>query len=86
MDSFNSATKNQLSLNKLLETQLNQLAAAVPSSEQGKIPGKPEDPIERVRLVNTRFMNPLPKSVWVHKLDSPFPVKRDDLGLPTITC
>jgi len=67
IDSFNSAMKNQLSSNKMLETQLAQLAAAVPSSEQGKIPGTPKEPIEGVRLVNTRFTNPLPKSVWVHK-------------------
>jgi hypothetical protein len=70
----------------MLETQLAQLAAAVLSSEKGKIPGKPEDPIKGVTLVNTQFTNPWPKSVWVHKLDSPFPVKSDDLGLPTITC
>jgi len=86
MDSFNCAMKNQLSINKMLETQLAQLAAAVPSSKQGKIPRKPEDPIEGIRLLNTRFMNPWPKSIWVHKLDSPFVVKRDDLGLPTFTC
>ena len=45
MDSFNSAIKNQLSFNKVLETQLAQLAAAVPSYEQGRILGKPEDPL-----------------------------------------
>jgi hypothetical protein len=34
MDSFNSAVKNQLSFNKMLETQLAQLAAGVhPSSK-----------------------------------------------------
>jgi len=69
----------------MLETQLAQLAAVVPSSVQGKIPKKPEDPIEGFRLVNTQFTNPWPNSVWVHKLDSPFSVKRDDPGLPTIT-
>ena len=50
MDSFNSAVKNQLSFNKMLETQLAQLAAGVPSIEQGKILGKPENPIEDVKL------------------------------------
>ena len=58
MDSFNSAVKNQLSFNKMLETQLAQLAAGVPSIEQGKILGKPEDPIEGVKLVNMRFSKP----------------------------
>jgi hypothetical protein len=86
MDSFNSAMKNKLSFNKMLETQLAQLAAVFPSSEQGKIPRKPEDPIEGVRLVNMWFTNSWPKSIWVNKLDSPFPVKRDNPGLPTITC
>jgi hypothetical protein len=63
MDSFNPAMKNQLSFNKIQETQLAQLAAAVPSSKQGKIPGKPKDPIEGVKLVNTRFTNTWPISV-----------------------
>jgi len=58
-DSFISAMKNQLSFKKMLETQLAQLAAAVPSFEQGKILGKPEDPIEGVKLVSTRFGKPL---------------------------
>jgi hypothetical protein len=58
MDRFNSAMKNQLSFNKMLETQLAQLAAVVRSFEQGKILGKPKDPIEGVKLVNTRFGKP----------------------------
>ena len=53
MDSFNSAIKNQLSFNKMLETQLAQLAAAVPSYEQGRIPRKPKDPLESVKIVST---------------------------------
>ena len=55
MDSFSSAFKNQLSLSKMLETQLAQLVAAVPSYEQGKIPGKPKDPVEFVNLVTTKY-------------------------------
>jgi hypothetical protein len=86
LDSFNSAMKNQLSFNKMLETQLAQLAAAVPSFEQGKIPGKPEDPIEGVKLVTTRFGKPPVQSNWSYLLDSPFITKKDDPGLPTITC
>ena len=62
MDSFNSAMKNQLSFNKMLETQLAQLVAAVPSFEQGKIPGKPEDLVEFVKLVTMRFGKPLLRS------------------------
>ena len=43
MDTFASAIKNQHSFNKLLESQLAQLAAAVPLLEKGKIPGQPDD-------------------------------------------
>ena len=86
LDSFNSTMKNQLSFNKMLETQLAQLAAAVPSFEQGKILGKPEDPIESVKLVTTRFGKPPLWSNWGYLLDPPFITKKEDLGLPTITC
>jgi hypothetical protein len=34
LDDFSSAIKNQLSFNKMLETQLAQLAAAIPSFEK----------------------------------------------------
>jgi hypothetical protein len=42
MNSFSTAIKNQLSFNKMLESQLQQLANIVPTN-QGKIPGQPED-------------------------------------------
>ena len=41
LDSFSSAQKSQLSFNKMLETQLAQLAALVPSAKDRKIPGQP---------------------------------------------
>jgi len=47
----------------MLETQLAQLAAVVPSFEQGKILGKPEDLTEGVKLVTTRFSKPPVRSV-----------------------
>jgi len=37
MDTFASAIKNQHSLNKMLESQLAQLAAVVPPLEKGNI-------------------------------------------------
>ena len=43
MDTFACAIKNQHSFNKMLESQLAQLAAAVPLLEKGKIPGQPDD-------------------------------------------
>jgi uncharacterized coiled-coil protein SlyX len=39
MDTFTSAIKNQHSFNKMLESQLAQLAAAIPPLEKGKILG-----------------------------------------------
>jgi hypothetical protein len=42
MDGISSTIKNQLSFNKMLETQLAQLAAAGPST--GKILGNPKPP------------------------------------------
>jgi hypothetical protein len=34
LDEFSSALKNQLSFNKMIETQLAQIAAAIPSYEK----------------------------------------------------
>ena len=51
MDSFASAIKNQHSFNKMIESQIAQLAAAIPSSDKGKIPGQPED-LETTNLVD----------------------------------
>jgi hypothetical protein len=48
MDGFSTAIKNQLSFNKMLETQLAQLAVA----ELGKIPGQPKSTLERVNVIN----------------------------------
>src|SRR6185295_10879735 len=42
VETVSSALKNQLSFNKIIETQLAQIAAAVPSAESGKILGQPE--------------------------------------------
>src|SRR5919205_2240771 len=86
LDSFHSAMKNQLSFSKMLETQLAQLAAAVPSFEQGKILGKPKDPIEGVKIVTTKFGKPSLRSNWGYLLDPPFITKKEDPGLPTIIC
>ena len=52
-----SALKNQLSFNKMKETQLAQIAAAIPISETGKIPGQPESPVETANMVSTGWGN-----------------------------
>jgi hypothetical protein len=43
MDSFASVIKNQHNINKMIESQIAQLVAAVPPSDKGKILGQPED-------------------------------------------
>jgi hypothetical protein len=50
--------KNQLSFNKMIETQLAQLAASLPSSELGGIPGQPEPTREHVSTISTRWGKP----------------------------
>ena len=59
MDDFSTAIKNQLSFNKMLETQLAQLAAAV---ELGKILGQSESTLESVNVVTTRWDKPSSRS------------------------
>jgi len=51
MDTFASAIKNQHSFNKMLESQLAQLAVVAPPLEKGKILGQPED-LETNNLVD----------------------------------
>ena len=53
MDGFSTAIKNQLSFNKILETQLAQLAAATPTVDTGKILGQPESTLESINVVAT---------------------------------
>ena len=41
LETLSSTLKNQLSFNKVIETQLAQIAASLPTVESGKIPGQP---------------------------------------------
>jgi hypothetical protein len=50
MDDFSSAIKNQISFNKIIESQLIQIAAAVPATNPS-IPSQPEG-LESVNLVD----------------------------------
>jgi hypothetical protein len=84
MDAFASAIKNQHSFNKMIESQLAQLAAVVPLLEKGKILGQPEG-LETTNLVdiyNTAnyYIEP-PEVKWI---DYTLPNKKDDLGRPVI--
>ena len=51
MDSFTSTIKNQHNFNKMIESQIAQLAAVVPLSDKGKISGQQED-LETTNLVD----------------------------------
>ena len=44
LECFNSVIKNQLSFNKMIETQVAQLALYCPNANTGKLPGQPEVP------------------------------------------
>jgi hypothetical protein len=86
MDSFTSAIKNQHSFNKMIESQISQLAASVPVTERGKIPGKPED-LETANLVDIynagQYFTAPPKQ-WGTWVDDTLPVKKGDPGRPVI--
>jgi hypothetical protein len=51
MDSFSNAIKNHHSFNKMIESQIQQLATIVPLAKQGKILGQPEE-LESTNLVD----------------------------------
>jgi hypothetical protein len=84
MDSFSSAIKNQHSFNKMIESQIAQLAAAVPPTDKGKIPGQPED-LKTANLVDIHNAAGcyIEQSIgrWV---DYSLPIKKGDPRSPVI--
>jgi len=82
MDNFSTAIKNQISFNKMIESQLNQIAVAVPTTNPN-IPSQPEG-LESANLVDMfdtgNWSNPITE-VTTDLL----PVKRGDPGCPVIT-
>ena len=73
MDRFSNAVKNQLSFNKMLETQLAQLATATPVAELGKTPGQPKSTLESVNVINAMWKEPLSRTPlsYAEKLTRP---------------
>ena len=66
MDSYSSAIKNQHSFNKMIESQITQLATAIPSTDKGKILGQPKD-LETTNLVevyNAGYYQELTTGGW----------------------
>ena len=51
LDSFSFIIKNQHSFNKMIESQIAQLVAAVPLTDKGKILGQPKD-LETTNLID----------------------------------
>jgi hypothetical protein len=84
MESFSNAIKIQLSFNKMLESQLQQLAPFATANDKGKIPGQPRE-LETANLVDIfnagSYWSDSPKGTW---LDSSLPTKNGDPGRPII--
>ena len=81
----------------MIETQLVQLAVAAPVSENGKIPGQPESPVETANMVSTGWgnlprqtsqtnhagrYNPPRNDTW----DGLVAAIQEDPGVPMISC
>jgi hypothetical protein len=84
MDTFASAIKNQHNFNKMIESQLAQLAAAVSPLEKSKILGQLEDLeiTNRVDIYNVANYHIQPPEVkWI---DYTFLDKKGDPGRPVI--
>jgi hypothetical protein len=83
MDSFYSAIKNQYSFNKMIESQIAQLAAIVPSTGKGKILGQPEEPktANLVDIHDAGFYREPSSGGWE---DDSLSIKKGDLGRPLI--
>ena len=84
MDSFASATKNQHGFNKMIESQIAQLAVVVPPSDKGKIPRQPED-LETTNLVDIHNF----AGCYIEQLigrweDHSLPIKKGDPRRPII--
>jgi hypothetical protein len=87
IDCFTSAIKNQLNFNKMIESQISQLAASVPVAEKGKILGNPKE-LETTNLVDIfkageYFIAP-PKPLRPVWGEEDMPEKKGDLGRPVI--
>ena len=86
LENLSLSEKNQLSFNKMTETQIAHIATALPISDSGKILGKSETSLESVKMVSTRFGKPLCWENHDYLVDPPFIAKKEDPRRPTITC
>ena len=86
LENLSSSVKNQLSFNKMIESQIAQIIAALHISNSGMIPGKPKTSLKSVKMVSTKFDKPLHRVNYDYILDPPFIAKKEDPGRPTIIC
>ena len=97
LGTLSSSLKNHLSFNKMIETQLAQIAASLPAIESEKIPGQPEAPVENVSMVSTGLGSPSRRSSRANHASRYNPAKNDsrdglvaavqkDPGVPMISC
>jgi len=82
MDNFSTAIKNQISFNKMIESQLNQIAAVVPTTNPG-IPSQPEG-LESANLVDKFDTGNYWSNPVAEVTTDLLPVKRGDPGCPII--
>ena len=84
MDNLSSAIKNQHGFNKMIESQIAQLAVVVPPTDKGKILGDLKD-LETITLFdihNAAYYCIQPSmGRWI---DYTLPEKKSDLGRPVI--
>jgi hypothetical protein len=87
MDRFTSTIKNQLSFNKMIESQISQLAASIPMAEKGKILGN-QGELEIANLVDIfnageYFVAP-PRPLRLVWGEEDMSEKKGDIGRPVI--
>jgi len=82
MDNFSTAIKNQISFNKMIKSQLNQIATAVPPTNPG-IPSQPEG-LESANLVDMFDTGNYWSDPIAEATTDLLPVKRGDPGCPVI--
>ena len=82
MDNFSTSIKNQISFNKMIESQLNQIAATVPTTNPG-IPSQPEG-LESANLVDMFDAGNYWSNPVTEVTTDLLPVKRGDPGRPVI--
>jgi len=82
MNNFSTAIKNQISFSKMIESELNQIAAVVPATDPG-IPSQPEG-LESTNLVDIFDAGNYWNNPVVEVTTDLLPVKRGDPGRPLI--